>query len=29
VIPLSKGGGHTWENLKCCCIKCNLRKSDT
>lgn len=28
VIPLSKGGGHTWANLRCCCAKCNLRKSN-
>jgi 5-methylcytosine-specific restriction endonuclease McrA len=28
VIPKSKGGKNTWENLVTCCIKCNLKKSD-
>lgn len=26
VIPKSKGGPPTWENIVCSCIKCNLRK---
>ena len=26
VIPRSKGGGDTWENLVCCCDKCNVKK---
>ena len=26
VIPRSKGGRTTWENVVCCCIPCNLRK---
>ncbi len=26
VIPRSKGGRTTWENVVCSCIKCNLRK---
>jgi len=28
VIPKSKGGKNTWENLVTCCTKCNLKKSD-
>lgn len=27
VIPLSKGGTHTWGNVKCACRKCNGAKS--
>ena len=26
VIPLSRGGKHTWSNVVCSCIPCNLRK---
>jgi 5-methylcytosine-specific restriction endonuclease McrA len=26
VIPKSKGGLDTWDNLVACCIKCNLKK---
>ena len=26
VIPKSKGGGATWENLVCACLKCNVKK---
>ncbi len=26
VIPRSQDGGSTWENLVCCCLKCNVRK---
>lgn len=26
VIPRSQGGRSTWENIVCCCIKCNVRK---
>lgn len=26
VLPRSLGGGDTWENLVCACIKCNARK---
>jgi len=29
VIPKSKGGGNTWENLATCCSSCNVRKGDT
>lgn len=26
VIPRSQGGATTWENLVCCCLKCNVKK---
>ena len=26
VMPRARGGGDTWENLVCACIKCNARK---
>ena len=26
VVPLSRGGKHTWSNVVCSCISCNLRK---
>ena len=26
VIPKSRGGGTTWENIVCACLKCNVRK---
>lgn len=29
VIPLSKGGTHTWDNVKLACRRCNWEKSDT
>lgn len=28
VIPRSRGGGDTWENLVCACVSCNNRKAD-
>jgi 5-methylcytosine-specific restriction endonuclease McrA len=28
VIPKRMGGGATWENLVCCCRRCNTRKGD-
>jgi len=28
VIPLAKGGSHTYDNVACCCRRCNQRKSD-
>lgn len=28
VIPKSKGGLTTWENVVCCCLNCNKRKAD-
>lgn len=29
IVPLSKGGSHTYENVQCLCRKCNGIKSDT
>ena len=26
VIPRTRGGGATWENLVCACVKCNVKK---
>ncbi len=26
VVPRAQGGRTTWENVVCCCIKCNLKK---
>lgn len=26
VIPRSQGGGSSWDNLVCCCVRCNARK---
>lgn len=26
VLPRSQGGKSTWENLVCCCVRCNARK---
>jgi 5-methylcytosine-specific restriction endonuclease McrA len=28
VLPRSRGGGSTWENLVACCFRCNNRKGD-
>ena len=28
VVPLSRGGKDTWENVVCSCISCNLRKGN-
>ena len=28
VLPRSKGGPHTWENVVACCRTCNIRKGD-
>ncbi len=28
VFPRSRGGGNTWENLVCSCVKCNVKKGD-
>ena len=28
VIPISKGGSHTYSNIKTCCAECNVRKGD-
>ena len=29
IIPLSQGGGHTWDNAQLLCLSCNSRKSHT
>ena len=29
VIPVSKGGTHTWDNIRLACRRCNFMKSDT
>lgn len=29
IIPLSKGGSHTWDNVQCACGMCNSTKSDS
>jgi len=26
VVPKSRGGGHTWENVVACCRRCNTKK---
>jgi 5-methylcytosine-specific restriction endonuclease McrA len=26
VVPRSQGGRSTWENIVCCCVKCNVKK---
>ena len=26
VVPKSQGGKSTWDNIVCCCVKCNVRK---
>lgn len=28
VVPRSRGGGHTWENVVAACRPCNVRKAD-
>ena len=28
VIPRSRGGLNTWQNLVCCCVKCNTKKGN-
>jgi 5-methylcytosine-specific restriction endonuclease McrA len=28
VLPRSKGGGTTWENIVTCCVECNAAKAD-
>jgi hypothetical protein len=28
VLPRSKGGDHSWENVVACCRSCNVRKAD-
>jgi 5-methylcytosine-specific restriction endonuclease McrA len=29
IVPLSQGGGHTWDNAQLLCLSCNSRKSHT
>lgn len=29
IIPLSRGGGHTWDNVQCACRRCNSLKADS
>jgi 5-methylcytosine-specific restriction endonuclease McrA len=26
VVPRSQGGGNSWQNIVCCCLRCNVRK---
>ena len=26
IIPIARGGGHTWDNVQCACRKCNIDK---
>ncbi len=26
IVPRSRGGATTWDNVVCCCLKCNVRK---
>jgi len=26
IVPRSQGGGASWENIVCACVKCNVRK---
>jgi 5-methylcytosine-specific restriction endonuclease McrA len=28
IMPRSKGGNHTWDNVVACCRPCNIRKGD-
>ncbi len=28
IVPISKGGSHTWENVRNCCLRCNITKHD-
>lgn len=28
IIPLAKGGAHTWDNVQCACAMCNSKKRD-
>ena len=28
VIPRCRGGNHNWNNVVCCCLKCNRKKGD-
>ncbi len=26
IVPMARRGGHTWSNVQCACMRCNLRK---
>jgi 5-methylcytosine-specific restriction endonuclease McrA len=28
ILPIAKGGAHTYLNTQCACRKCNMKKSD-
>lgn len=28
-VPMAMGGSHTWDNVQCCCRRCNLAKGGT
>lgn len=28
LLPLSRGGSHTWDNVRACCWQCNVRKNN-
>lgn len=28
VVPRSRGGGHTWDNVVACCRRCNIKKGN-
>ena len=28
LIPISKGGNHNWDNVRNCCMRCNIKKGD-
>jgi len=29
IVPLSEGGGHTWDNVACACAACNFGRGDS
>lgn len=29
IVPMSKGGSHTWDNVQLACMKCNAKKADS
>jgi 5-methylcytosine-specific restriction endonuclease McrA len=29
IVPLARGGAHTWSNVQCACRRCNGEKADT
>ena len=28
VVPISRGGRHSWDNVVCCCVDCNKKKGN-